>query len=175
MIRNTWALGALLVISLAQTAGGQQAPAAAPAPASVAPVPAPPALYMSAAQIADQLKAAIAKPSDPAVSPITVTAQYSISKAHRGKAGPPAIHPQHNELHFILSGSATLVTGGVIVKLPGDAGSVVEGGTAREVKQGDAIFIPLNTPHWYQKVDGEMSYLEVRFLAPADAASAAVH
>jgi quercetin dioxygenase-like cupin family protein len=35
------------------------------------------------------------------------------------------------------------------------------------VTRGDVIIIPANTPHWYRQVDGAVTYLEVRFVAPS--------
>jgi mannose-6-phosphate isomerase-like protein (cupin superfamily) len=151
---------ATLVPAMAQ----QAAPAPAPAPGS-------PAAFVSQQQLADQLKAAIAKPSDPATSPIGISDQYSINEVHRVKDGAPAIHPGHTELHFILEGSGTFVTGGKIVAVAGQSQSIVEGGVSQAVKKGDAVLVPPNTPHWYQHVDSPITYLEVRFVAPgADAA-----
>jgi mannose-6-phosphate isomerase-like protein (cupin superfamily) len=154
---------ACLALAQGQPVAAQQLPAASAAAA----------VFLSAGQVAELLKAVVAKGSDPAVAPISVTSEYSISQVRRAKAGPPALHPLHNELHFILSGSATLVTGGVITKLPGQAESIVEGGVAHELKAGDSMVVPANTPHWYQKVDGEMTYLEVRFPAATGAPRAA--
>jgi mannose-6-phosphate isomerase-like protein (cupin superfamily) len=131
--------------------------------------PAPPtgsaAIYVSRQVLADKLTAAIAAPSDPAVSAIGVTDQYSIQEVHRGKAAPPAVHVGWTELHFILDGSATFTTGGKIV---GSASSAtIMGGVSRKVQKGDAVIVPPDTPHWYNQVDGSLTYLEVRFIAPA--------
>jgi mannose-6-phosphate isomerase-like protein (cupin superfamily) len=73
------------------------------------------------------------------------------------------VHPDATELHFILEGSATFVTGGKIISPAGAGGPVIEGGMARIVHKGDAIIVPPDTPHWYRHVDGALTYLEVRF------------
>jgi mannose-6-phosphate isomerase-like protein (cupin superfamily) len=124
------------------------------------------ATYVTRQQLADKLQAATAAASDPALSPIGVTDQYSINEVHRAKSGPPAIHNGWTELHLILSGSATFVTGGTLTPSSGGPGSVLEGGVSRKVSQGDAILVPSNTPHWYKEVEGSLTYLEVRFLNP---------
>jgi mannose-6-phosphate isomerase-like protein (cupin superfamily) len=129
-----------------------------------APPPGSAATYASGQDIADKLAAAMAAPSDPALSAIGVTDQYSIHEVHRSKAAPPAIHVGWTELHFILGGSATFTTGG---KITGSAGgATIEGGVSRKVQKGDAVIVPPNTPHWYNQVDGSLTYLEVRFIAP---------
>jgi mannose-6-phosphate isomerase-like protein (cupin superfamily) len=148
---------AAVLIACAVPAAAQRHP---PPPA---PPPGSPATYVASDQIAAALQAAIAKPSDPAASPIGVTDQYSINVVVRGKAAPPTTHPGATELHYILDGSATFVTGGTITKPTGDGAGIIEGGVSRKVHKGDAIIIPAATPHWYNQVDGSITYLEVRF------------
>jgi|HubBroStandDraft_2_1064218.scaffolds.fasta_scaffold806869_1 mannose-6-phosphate isomerase-like protein (cupin superfamily) len=129
-----------------------------------APPPGSAATYASHRDIADKLAAATAMPSDPALSAIGVTDQYSIQEVHRSKAAPPAVHAGWTELHFILDGSATFTTGGKIIGSGGSA--TIDGGVSRKVQKGDAVIVPPNTPHWYNQVDGSLTYLEVRFVAP---------
>jgi mannose-6-phosphate isomerase-like protein (cupin superfamily) len=157
-LHPTIALGVVALLSALLPAAAQQQPVASPAPA-----PGSPGLYVTADELAQQLDAAIAKGSDPATASIGVTDQYAIHEVHRGKSGPAAVHPGWTELHFILDGSATFVTGGTMT--PGRA-ATIEGGVSRKVKKGDAIIVPPNTPHWYSQVDDSMTYLEVRFIAP---------
>jgi mannose-6-phosphate isomerase-like protein (cupin superfamily) len=154
-IQNIAFLGTLFVTCLVTAA---EAPA---------PPPGSAATYASHQEIAAKLTAAIAAPSDPAVSAIGVTDQYSIQEVHRVKAAPPAVHVGWTELHFILEGSATFTTGGKIIGSA--AGATIEGGVSRKVQKGDAVIVPPNTPHWYNQVDGSLTYLEVRFIAPAAA------
>ena len=139
-------------------------PAAAqqPTPPPV-PVPGTPGIYVSGQQLAEQLKASIASSADPALAELSVTDQYAIHEVHRRKAGPAAIHPGWTELHLILEGGGILVTGGKMVAAAG-GGNTIEGGVSHTLKKGDAVLIPANTPHMYQRVDGSVSYLEVRFV-----------
>jgi mannose-6-phosphate isomerase-like protein (cupin superfamily) len=141
---------------------GGLARAADPAPPP--PVPGSPGLYTSAQTLADGLTQAKKKNTDLATSNLGLTQTYSIHQVYRGKAAPPAIHPGWTELHFVLDGSATFVTGGSI-KGTGPT-AVVEGGTSQKIAKGDAVIVPPNTPHWYQSVDGSITYLEVRFVSP---------
>lgn len=150
----------LLAIPLLVALAAAQRPAARPAPGS-------PGVHLSRTQIAKVLHAAIAQHADPAVAAIGITDQYEIHEVHRGKAiGPPAIHHGWTELHFILSGGGILVTGGKIEVRPGVPHDVIVGGISQRVRKGDAIIIPPETPHWYTKVDGSLTYLEVRFATP---------
>jgi mannose-6-phosphate isomerase-like protein (cupin superfamily) len=148
-------LRALLASCLYPLAGyGQQAPTAAMAS---------PGSYVDAATLAQRLRSELANRADPALAPIGINAEYSIQEVRRNKPGPPAIHAGWTELHYILDGSAEFVTGGIIT---GDREHIIEGGQTRTVRKGDAIIVPADTPHWYRKIDGSLTVLEVRFRSP---------
>lgn len=77
------------------------------------------------------------------------------------------------EIYYMLSGTATLVTGGVIENeestgnsrltgRPNFAGTGIRGGTSRQVVPGDVIVIPGNTPHWWSSLDTDIRYLIFR-------------
>jgi hypothetical protein len=77
------------------------------------------------------------------------------------------------EIHYMLEGSATLVTGGTLVderssgtspntKMPNFRGSRIEGGVSRRVVPGDVIIIPGRVPHWWSRLDGDIQYLIYR-------------
>jgi mannose-6-phosphate isomerase-like protein (cupin superfamily) len=104
---------------------------------------------------------------------MAITDQYSINEVHRSKpTAPPAIHPGWTELHLVLDGSATFVTGGRIAAAQGTNGSVIEGGVSQKLEKGDAVVVPPNTAHWYQQIDnGGITVIEVRFVAPVPPAS----
>jgi quercetin dioxygenase-like cupin family protein len=59
------------------------------------------------------------------------------------------------------------VTGGKIVPGATAGAATIDNGVERHVTKGDVVIIPPNTPHWYKAVDGAITYLEVRFVAPA--------
>jgi mannose-6-phosphate isomerase-like protein (cupin superfamily) len=134
-------------------------------------VPGTPGVSVSGPELAEQLKSAIAKAADPAVAEVGVTDQYAIHEVRRLKAGPAAVHPGWSEVHLILEGSATLITGGKMIPAPG-GGNTIEGGVSHSLKKGDVFIIPANTPHMYSQVDGSVTYFETRFItAPPAAAS----
>ena len=73
------------------------------------------------------------------------------------------------EIYYILTGNATLVTGGTLPDpRPLRAGGTtfqsnrIEGGVSRRVSPGDVIIIPGRTPHWFSSQDGDLSYLIFR-------------
>jgi mannose-6-phosphate isomerase-like protein (cupin superfamily) len=122
----------------------------------------------------DVLKRAIAANRNPGAlvdSPVANTDQYRINVVHRTTGAGAIAHAGNSEVHYIIDGGATFVTGGTIVRPPAGspAGTVaaIEGGVSRHVGKGDVVIIPENSPHWYKDVDGSITYLEVRFVAPA--------
>jgi mannose-6-phosphate isomerase-like protein (cupin superfamily) len=74
-----------------------------------------------------------------------------------------------SEIYYMLEGSATLVTGGIIAgkggrltASTGPRGDRIEGGVSRKVVPGDIIVIPGRTPHWWSSLDGDIQYLIFR-------------
>ncbi len=123
----------------------------------------PPGQYMSAAAIAEAIAQAADDRPGMAVGRFVNTDDYRINMIHRTEAAGAIVHEVGTELHYITGGAGTLVTGGVIVR-PADGGrAVIEGGTVQRVAVGDAVLIPVGTPHWYSDVEGSVTYLEVRF------------
>jgi mannose-6-phosphate isomerase-like protein (cupin superfamily) len=135
-------------------------------------VPAPPAgsagIYKSHDELMAVLTAAARATPDMATSAIALTDQYRLNIVRRGKGAGAIAHAGNTEVHYIIDGSATFVAGGRIAR-PAAQGEVaaIEGGVSRHVAKGDVVVIPENSAHWYKDVDGSITYLEVRFLAPA--------
>lgn len=100
-----------------------------------------------------------------ASSSITVTDQYRGSLVRRTEPNGAIAHPGNTEMHYILEGSGTVVTGGAIVRRE-SAQATIEGGEAHDVVTGDIIIIPAGSPHRYSRVVEPIMYLEFRFVAP---------
>lgn len=169
MTRPTAVLPALLFI--ASTAVGAQQPASRPAAAPPAPAPAPGSagIYKNDADLTAALKKAIASISgDTASSSIANTDEYRVNIVYRNKPGAALSHRGNTELHYVIDGAATIVTGGTIVRPPAGstATSTIENGETRHMKKGDVIIVPAGSAHWYKEVEGTFTYLEVRFVAP---------
>lgn len=122
----------------------------------------PPALFVSAGEIARGIEATAGDRPNMQVGRISNTDDYRINMIHRTAAAGAIVHERGTELHYITGGSGTLVTGGVVVRDAAD-NRVVEGGEARTVHEGDFVLIPDGTPHWYSDVEESVTYLEVRF------------
>jgi mannose-6-phosphate isomerase-like protein (cupin superfamily) len=151
--------GAALLVGCLATQAAEPPPAATPAGG--------PATYVGHAAIEAKVAASVAAGKDPASGSVIATDQYTITSVRRVKPGaPPAIHPGWTELHLVTEGSATFVTGGKIVTPPGATAAIIEGGVSRKIEKGDTVIVPANTPHWYQQIDGGISAVEIRFIAP---------
>lgn len=136
------------------------------ASSSPAQTPVPPALFVPEPQIATVLRQALQERPGMGVSTITTTDQYRINLITRTEPAGAIVHVPGTELHYILEGAGTLVTGGVVVRAAQGAPGTIEGGQAQRVQKGDAVLIPEGTPHQYTAVEGAVTYLEVRFNVP---------
>ena len=159
---TTLTASALVVLG----SGWLPASAQQPAPPPVAALGTP-GVSIAGQGLAEQLQAATAKAADPAVAEVAVTDQYAIHEVRRLKAGPAAVHLGWSEVHLILDGSGTLITGGKMVAGPN--GNTIEGGVSHTLKKGDVFIIPANTPHMYSQVNGSLTYFETRFITAAPA------
>src|SRR5216684_3959342 len=94
-----------------------------------------------------------------------------------GATGPNGIfHDDTAESYVVISGSATLITGGTVVNgrrsapdnevttiLNGPSCScTMVGYTSREIKTGDIIVIPEGVPHGFSAIPDHVTYLSIR-------------
>ena len=126
----------------------------------------PPALYVNANDIMAALEQSAKDRPGMGAGLITTTDHYRINLIRRTEAAGAIVHRPGTELHYIMDGAGTLVTGGIVVRPASGGQGNIEGGLARRVTKGDAILIPEGTPHQYTAVEGSISYLEVRFNVP---------
>ena len=92
---------------------------------------------------------------------------YMVHTSRRDKEGVAELHTLDTDIFYVLSGSATIVTGGKILGAkdtgPGEVrGDAIEGGETRTVRQGDVVVIPAGTPHWFREVKGPVTYYTVK-------------
>jgi mannose-6-phosphate isomerase-like protein (cupin superfamily) len=67
------------------------------------------------------------------------------------------VHPITTDLWVVLEGGGTLTTGGVLEK-----GKIL-GGRTRQVKTGDVVYLPSGLPHGVSGVNGNITWLNVRW------------
>jgi mannose-6-phosphate isomerase-like protein (cupin superfamily) len=94
-----------------------------------------------------------------------------------GATGPTGIFHDHTaESYVVISGSATLITGGTVVNGrrsapdaevttilngPSCSGTMV-GYTSHQIKTGDIIVIPEGVPHGFSAIPDHVTYLSIR-------------
>jgi mannose-6-phosphate isomerase-like protein (cupin superfamily) len=103
--------------------------------------------------------------------------QPACGEQRPGATGPTGIfHDDTAESYVVISGSATLITGGTIVNGrrsapdaevttilngPSCSGTMV-GYTSRMIKTGDTIIIPEGVPHGFSAIPDHVTYLSIR-------------
>jgi mannose-6-phosphate isomerase-like protein (cupin superfamily) len=89
--------------------------------------------------------------------------------AVRTKSGRAELHTTSADEFFVVEGHASLLTGGAIVNPKGTAevrGDSVRGGVRAELKPGDVVHIPANTPHQLL-LDGNSPFVYVLVKIPS--------
>src|SRR5580704_11563866 len=91
-------------------------------------------------------------------------APYNANLEYRASVGPAAVHEKEAELMYVLEGSGTITTGGTLVNPthtnPANlTGTAIDGGSPQKIAKGDFIFIPENTPHWINTIDGTITLI----------------
>ena len=110
--------------------------------------------------------------SDRPIKNVEVTGDYRIGVygVFRPKEFPGGsnLHQVNTtEIYYMMSGYATLVTGGVMTDAKQEnetwvRGTAIDGGVSRRVSPGDIIIIPGHTPHWFSELETDLSYLIFR-------------
>jgi mannose-6-phosphate isomerase-like protein (cupin superfamily) len=130
----------------------------------------PKATVMTAAEIA----AALNKAGNAAdtMTGTDATIAPGIAVRRRSSGGAPQyaiIHPLSIEIYQIVEGSATLTTGGTLSGTPTTPqqpdlvrSTALTGGEAHKLGKGDVVVLPPGTPHWFNQIDGSITYLEAR-------------
>src|SRR6476661_5757945 len=164
LLGSLFAVGS--IVGAQQPAAGGRGRGAAPE----AP-PAPPAgsagTYKAGTDLMEVLKKNMSPTGEMTTSAVSNTDQYRINVVHRSKPAGAIAHAGNTELHYIIEGSGTVVTGGAIVRGATAGTATIKDGVTQHVKKGDVIIVPANSPHWYSQVDDAITYLEVRWLAPS--------
>lgn len=124
-----------------------------------------PATTMTNAEVLARLQQAAATSPGMMVARMTNTEAYRVNVVRRTAPQGAIAHDVGTEVHYIIEGAATLVTGGTIVGPPGGAAgaAIIRDGASRQVGPGDIVLVPVGTPHWYSQIGQTLTYLEVRF------------
>ena len=129
-------------------------------------------------------KMATERVGDQAIRVVSINGEYNVGMGvvsrlkTTGKEAPSIEHSQITEIYHVISGSGTLVTGGMlkdsrevppndevvtILNGPSTKGSSIQNGVSRKIGPGDVVIIPPNTPHWFSEIPTDkIVYLVVR-------------
>jgi mannose-6-phosphate isomerase-like protein (cupin superfamily) len=82
------------------------------------------------------------------------------------------VHTRDTDIVYVLSGTATLVTGGTVVggretAMDEVRGASVTDGETRRLVKGDVVVVPNGVPHWFKEVASPFLYYVVKVTAPA--------
>ncbi len=161
-------IAVILVACLAAAAAAQQpaTPAAPPAAAMKT--------FCSSADVQALLAKAKSEHKDGqaiVAEHVVQLAPYNANLEYRASVGPAAVHEKEAELMYVLEGSGTITTGGTLVNPthtnPANlTGTAIDGGSAQKIAKGDFIFIPENTPHWINTIDGTITLISLHVPRP---------
>jgi uncharacterized protein GlcG (DUF336 family)/mannose-6-phosphate isomerase-like protein (cupin superfamily) len=92
---------------------------------------------------------------------------YMVHTSRRDGAGKAEVHTLDTDIIYVVSGSATFVTGGSVVEPNAIApdeirGKAIEGGTTRQIATGDVLVVPNGTPHWFREIPQPLTYFVVK-------------
>jgi len=143
-----------------------------------------PATYIANDEIQAYVKRAVAKKLiDQQVRSLDIgKSGVAVGVVHRARLDAPqansvAEHDHVSEVYHIISGSATLVTGPILVDAqrrpatnenvrllngPGSNAASIRDGVTHQLKAGDVVVIPAGTGHWFTRIDEPITYLMIR-------------
>jgi mannose-6-phosphate isomerase-like protein (cupin superfamily) len=98
-------------------------------------------------------------------------APYNANLEYRASVGPAAVHEKEAEMFYVIDGTATLVTGGKLVKETRTnpenlSGTGIEGGASQAIAKGDFVIVPENTPHWFSTINGTLVLMSLHVPRP---------
>lgn len=102
--------------------------------------------------------------------PLVEVDEYKVHASRREAAGQVEVHTRDTDIIHVLTGTATLVTGGALAggreTAPEEIrGASIDGGETRTLQPGDVVIVPNGTPHWFKEVPGPLTYYVVKVRA----------
>ena len=92
--------------------------------------------------------------------------------AHREQTGSSEVHQKESDFFFVVTGDATLTTGGTVVKPttsgPGEIrGTGISGGKDQKLAPGDVVHIDAGVPHQLKLKTGTLfTYFVIKVIQP---------
>ena len=100
------------------------------------------------------------------VARVENTDKTRVNLIHRTVSQNAIVHLTGWEVHHIVAGTGTVVTGGRLMRSTGADGArvaTIQDGESRTVVVGDVVIIPAGTPHWYSEIRESVTYLEIHY------------
>jgi mannose-6-phosphate isomerase-like protein (cupin superfamily) len=126
-------------------------------------VKSPPGIYKTKAEVQAAVEASVAKRSPNDLSTSVFSSPTSDAQVqYRVRRAVELAHSMHpdNEVNFVVSGEATLTTGGTLP--PEGSKENIKDGVAKVVKAGDWIIVPAGTAHFWSNIPKEVTYIQIR-------------
>jgi mannose-6-phosphate isomerase-like protein (cupin superfamily) len=92
---------------------------------------------------------------------------FRVQMGKRAEPGQVEFHAKDTDVFYIVSGSATFVTGGTMVggkpTGPGEIrGTSITGGVTHNLAAGDVIVIPDSVNHWWKEIHTPVVYFTMK-------------
>ena len=163
--KSFFPMAAVLVIALAAALAASARPAVSPAAQA-----APPAAKADANGVIffdkDAVDQGFAKGAT-IYNGNTEGKNYRVHTLRRDAPGEVEVHTKDTDIFYILDGSATFVTGGVMSggrdTAPDEKrGASMTGGITYHLAKGDVVIIPANVTHWFKELQAPVTYLVIK-------------
>ncbi|HXW08314.1 MAG TPA: cupin domain-containing protein [Vicinamibacterales bacterium] len=99
--------------------------------------------------------------------PLVETDGYKVHASRRDAPGMAEVHARDTDIIYVLSGTATVVTGGDVVESKATAldeirGASIRNGRAQRLVKGDFFIVPQGVPHQFTAVEAPFLYYVVK-------------
>lgn len=100
-------------------------------------------------------------------SSLIANEEFRVNPSRRDGPGEAEVHSVDTDIFYVLSGSATVVTGGEMVAPRSVSAteiraSSIAGGAEQRIESGDVLTIPRGVPHWFKTVRAPFTYYVVK-------------
>jgi mannose-6-phosphate isomerase-like protein (cupin superfamily) len=104
--------------------------------------------------------------------PLIETDGYKVHASRREAPGLAEVHARDTDIIYVLSGTATILTGGDVVDGQTTAkdeirGPSIKGGQTQHLARGDVLVVPQGVPHQFTAVDAPFLYYVVKATSDA--------
>jgi glc operon protein GlcG len=103
--------------------------------------------------------------------PLVENGSHKVHASRRETPGLAEVHMRDTDIIYVLEGSATILTGGLVVDGKTTStdeirGRSISGGTEQRLAMGDVFIVPNGVPHWFSQVQAPFLYYVVKTTSP---------